>query len=82
MGYFTAVVGNDPSPSSASDAELTFLLDYMSVGQQYSQYFASAEGRSRLVSGGLAEVKQTAEVLKRIAVSQVNPRSGSGPCYQ
>ena len=73
MENFTAVLGDDPSPPPASDAELTFLCDYMSVGQQYSQYFASAEGRSRLVSGSLAEVKQTAAVLKRTAASQVNP---------
>ena len=71
MEHFAVASVNEPAP--ASDAELTFLCDYMSVGQQYSQYFASAEGRSRIASGGRSQTKQIGETLHNAAPSQVLP---------
>ena len=73
MEAFTAAVVAAGITAPASDAELTFLCDYMSVGQQYSQYFASAEGRSRIATGGPAQAKHVADTLQKAASSQVFP---------
>ena len=67
MDHFAAASVKETA--TASDAELTFLCDYMSVGQQYSQYFASAEGRSRIASGGPSQTQQMGETLLKAAPS-------------
>ena len=71
MEHFAASSARENAP--ASDADLTFLCDYMSVGQQYSQYFASAEGRTRIASGGPSQTKQMGETLEKAAPSQFFP---------
>ena len=79
MHAFTGALAGAASraPTSAtapaSAAELKFLLDYMSLGQQYSQHFASAEGRSRIATAGPAQTKHVADILQQAASSQVFP---------